>query len=110
MKTLENLGTATTSSVLGYVRAGEAACVRRTAPPVLTVQGTGLPIGTSEGHRSTVGTLDKTRLPFAGTDARLRALGNGGVMGADQVEQASVAIPAVADDPWDPPRRTPSRC
>ena len=110
MKTLENIGTATTSSVLGYVRAGEAACVRRTAPPVLTVQGTGLPIGTSEGHRSTVGTLDKTRLPFAGTDARLRALGNGGVMGADQVEQASVAIPAVADDPWDPPRRTPPRC
>ena len=108
MKTSDNVGAAATST-LGYLRTGGPACSRFTAPPVLTVQGTGLPIDESMGGRSPIGTLDRTRLFRAVAGARLGAFGSG-VMGADRVEQNPVVIPAVADDPWDPPRRTPSRC
>lgn len=109
MKTLENVATAATS-VLGYLRTGGPACPRFTAPPVLTGRGTGLPIGESAGDHKAARILGTTRLPLAVTGTRLRAFGSSGVMGADQVERASVAIPVVSVDPWDPPRRTPPRC
>ena len=71
----------------------------RTAPPVLTVQGTGLPVGDR----------DRTRLHFAGIGAASSALGIDGGTGVDQVKAALVRMPAAAD-PGIPPRRTPSRC
>ena len=95
---------ATTSPVPGRIRTVEAVDVRRTFPPVSTVQGTGLPIGTCKGTSLSARTLERTRLPFAGASAHLD-----GVMGADRVQATAVRIPAVADQ-GDPPRRTPSRC
>ncbi len=109
MKTLDNVGIAATS-VLGYLGTEGPACPRLMAPPVLTVQGTGLPISGFAGGHGAVSTLDRTGLSRTVVGTRLRAFDNGGVMGADQVQRASVVIPAVADEPWDPPRRTPPRC
>jgi hypothetical protein len=98
---------AATSSVLSQ-RTGVVVVVERLcAPPVSTVNGTGLPFGMREGGPS-VPTFERTRPPFAGAGTPVGALGIDGVMGADQV-QATALIPAAADQ-GDPPRRTPSRC
>jgi hypothetical protein len=97
---------AATSFVPVATRDGEAACVRRTAPPVWTHQWTGLPV-----NGPVFGTLDRTRLPFAGIATPLGAVDLGDVMGADQVPGTAVRIPAaVAAQGTPPPRRSPSRC
>lgn len=94
---------ATTSSVLGSVRTGEAVVARRVAPAGVGVKGTGLPIG-----GPAVPMLDRLRPSYAVVGACTSALGVG-VMGADQIPATADRIPATADQ-GDPPRRTPSRC
>jgi hypothetical protein len=76
---------AATSPVLSFYWIGEAAGARRTAPPVHTVKGTGLPFvsgGTSVGV----------------------------VMGADQLQGIGVDRIRTAADPGIPPRWGPVRC
>ncbi len=77
----------TTSPVLGSCWTGEVATARRTAPPVHTVKGTGLPF------------------------ASLGAVGVVGVaMGPDQVQGTGVVRIRIAADLGIPPRRGPVRC
>jgi hypothetical protein len=102
VNSMTNLHPATTPVL--DVRAVEAADARRTVSPFAELQGTGLSVG-GPAYRK----LDRTRLPFAGVGARFCVLGTDGVMGVDQVTTA-VRIPAAANDPGVPPRRTPSRC
>jgi hypothetical protein len=102
--------TLTAAVSVQHIWTGALPVERRCAAAVPTVQGTGLPFGTSEGTPSVL-TFERTR-PFsaAGTDAPMGALGLAGVMGADDKVQATdVRIP-VAVDQGDPPRRTPPRC
>ena len=83
--------------------------MRRTLPPVLMVQGTGLSVAKS-GTGTAVSMRERIGLSFGdpGFGAHVRALGTDGVVdGVDQV-QAAVVIPAAYRGI--PPRRTPSRC
>ena len=78
------IGTAT-SPVVGFCWTGEAAGARRTAPPVQTVKGTGLPF-VGGGTPVSVG------------------------MGADQLQGIGVDRIRTAADPGIPPRWGPVRC
>lgn len=110
MKMLDELGTAPVSFAPAYHRTVEAACARITAPSVVAVQGTGLPIGMSMVAAPMAVELDLTPI-LGGTGAPLPgARGVAGATGADRVERDRVRIPAVANDQGIPPRRTPSRC
>jgi hypothetical protein len=82
---------------------GKVAAVPCCAPPVRTVQGTGLPFGSYEGAPF-FHTFDGLRSSTAGIGARVGALVIDG-MRADQVQ---ATVPAAANGI--PPRRTPSRC
>lgn len=104
---------ATTSAVLGFARAGEAAGARLALPTRPKVEGTRLSVGDGS-HGPLGGKVEGTGLPGAGIGTRFGATGVDGVdMWMDQVQgTALVRIPVAdaVDDRGIPPRRTPVRC
>lgn len=107
------------SSAPSFCSFGEAARLRLLLPPVMTVQGTGLPVGPSDGPAAAPAPFMRTGLPFFTTGngahvgvygaARVTNAAVGDVKGVDQVQLEATAV-RIAVDKWDPPRRTPVRC